>query len=119
MYKIFIVSILLGLMAVYIYGEEECQRCTYELTITPASSTGQYEMQIGEAVTFSAIGITHTQVIPEKVFWSFEYKYLEKISGSGAEIRLKAIKSGTTKLKAVGSINNRHLSKEISINITP
>lgn len=103
----------------------ETIRNEYELAIVPVSNTGQYIMRVGDEVTFYAVGVkrnrrtgrVYNRVAPGKLFWSFDLRILQKTSGGGLSIRLRAIAPGTCSLKAVTTIKNVDFANNITIKI--
>lgn len=95
---------------------------TYRVDIVPKTNNNIWEMELNTTATFNVIGYekkegetAETEVKIEKLWWKFDKEVLTKTNSTANSITLKAIKSGVSKLTAIGMVKNQSCTKTITI----
>lgn len=95
----------------------------YRIDIAPTDpGQSSYSMAVGEEVVFTARGYVKeggkdAELPVTKIFWQFDYSYLQKADSDSNNLRLKALKSGTVDLKVTGIVGSFPVTKTIAVTI--
>jgi len=97
----------------------------YRVEIIPADpADAEYSMKLNEEIAFVAKayhGEEKSEADEEmpigRIFWQFDYSYLQMINSDGKTIRLKAIKEGRVDLMVTGIVENYPFTKSIVVTI--
>lgn len=109
--------------ALMFLGLTVCASGEYFIQITPNNEPTYYEINVNDAVTFTAAAYEkgENENIPigieEKVWWEYDKRLLEKVSSDTTSITLKAIREGIGELRATAIIKNKHCQNKINISI--
>ena len=98
----------------------------YRVKIIPVNpDEDTYSMKINEEVAFIAKAYVgeekgdgrDEEMLIRKIFWQFDYSYLQKIACAGNTVKLKALKEGRVNLMVTGIVDNYPFTKAIEITI--
>lgn len=114
---------LRSIMAFMIFALPVCiSAASYRIEISPKTENHLFEMRLQDTATFSVTGYgkedesaEEAVVSIDKVWWSFDKQVLAKVNSDGNSITLRAIRAGTSELKASAVIKNSSCAESITI----
>lgn len=118
-------KIITGILAAIFILNFTIPALAYRIEIIPDNPKQALSIKLNEEAVFTAKayaskkkGAAEDKEVPiEKIFWQFDYNFLEKIYSDKQSIKIRAIKEGKIKLTVTGIVGNSPFTSSIELTI--